>query len=143
MEHAPLSTVQPARKYPLQEMVGRCRGKSDRRLARAPSQLYILSIRTVAGSPRATADLDRNPPRIALPTASARTRIQRPTRRSSSREVTQEGFGMSGDKSAGDLTPEERKQLQRDCRESGVTVAIQDQQAIVLIAKSGSEPMLR
>jgi hypothetical protein len=42
-----------------------------------------------------------------------------------------------------ELTDRERKQLKRDCRDSGVAVEVKDQQAIAkvvsLIAKSGGD----
>jgi hypothetical protein len=51
---------------------------------------------------------------------------------------------MTAHKIDWDLTAQERELLQRDCRDSGVTVQVRDQQAIArivsLITKSGSDP---
>ena len=50
---------------------------------------------------------------------------------------------MTGRKIDWDLTTQEREQLERDCRDSGVTVEVKDQQAIAkvvgLITKNGSD----
>jgi hypothetical protein len=50
---------------------------------------------------------------------------------------------MTGRKIDWDLTTQEREQLERDCRNSGVTVEVKDQQAIAkivsLITKNGSD----
>jgi hypothetical protein len=50
---------------------------------------------------------------------------------------------MTGPKIDWDLTTQERELLKRDCRDSGVTVEVEDQQAIArivsLIMKSGGD----
>jgi hypothetical protein len=50
---------------------------------------------------------------------------------------------MTGRKIDWDLTTQERELLKRDCRDSGVTVEVKDQQAIAkvvsLIAKNGGD----
>ena len=50
---------------------------------------------------------------------------------------------MTGPKIDWDLTTQERELLKRDCRNSGVTVEVEDQQAIArivsLITKGGRE----
>ena len=50
---------------------------------------------------------------------------------------------MTGRKIDWDLTTQEREQLERDCRDSGVTVEVKDQQTIAkaagLITKGGGD----